>query len=123
MYGPSDGADESQSCIVSGRLENKGPFGDDSVATSNRAELRAAIAALRLYNWRSAGFGSLVIATDSAYVVDGATDWVRDWVHNGWKKRSGGKVKNRDLWDLLLGEVERCKDCGLGVELGRSQGS
>jgi ribonuclease HI len=29
------------------RLENEGPFGDPSPQTSNRAELRAVIAALR----------------------------------------------------------------------------
>ncbi|KAI8716704.1 RNase H type-1 domain-containing protein [Fusarium sp. LHS14.1] len=35
-------------CVASGRLEDKGPFGDDITATSNRAELRAAIAVLCL---------------------------------------------------------------------------
>ncbi len=107
----------SSLCVASGRLENKGPFGDDSVATSNRAELRAAIAVLRLCDWRGEGFDSVVIATDSSYVVDGATGWVKGWVRNGWKTRTGSDVKNRDLWDLLLGEVERWKDHGLHVEL------
>lgn len=119
VCGPSDRGHGSSSCVVSGRLENKGPFGDDSVATSNRAELRAAIAVLRLCDWRGEGFDSVVIATDSSYVVDGATGWVKGWVRNGWKTRTGGDVKNRDLWDLLLGEVERWKDHGLHVELWR----
>jgi ribonuclease HI len=103
--------------VVSGRLENEGPFGNESVATSNRAELRAAIAALRLQDWRNKGFDSLVLATDSSYVVDGATGWVKGWTRNGWKTRNGGDVKNRDLWDLLLGEVERWEHLGLRVEL------
>ncbi|KAI0127211.1 hypothetical protein BJ170DRAFT_624587 [Xylariales sp. AK1849] len=105
--------------IISGRLENKGPSGDESVATSNRAELRASIAALRLGDWRKEGFDRIVIATDSSYVVDGATAWVKGWVHNGWKTRTGGDVKNKDLWDLLLGEVERWDDQGLRVDLWR----
>ncbi|KAI0802197.1 hypothetical protein GGR55DRAFT_701145 [Xylaria sp. FL0064] len=92
--------------ILSGRLELKGPFGDESVATSNRAELRAAIAILRCNDWRGDGFTSVVIATDSSYLVDGATEWVKSWVRNGWKTRSGGPVQNQDLWELLLGEVE-----------------
>ena len=111
VYGPPDLAP------VSGRLEDKGPFGDDSVATSNRAELRAAIAALRLGDWRGDGFDRVVIATDSSYVVDGATGWVRGWVRKGWKTRTGGDVKNKDLWELLLGEIERWDGHGLRVEL------
>jgi ribonuclease HI len=106
--------------IVSGRLENKGPFGgEDDTATSNRAELRAAIAALRLCDWRDEDFHGIVIATDSAYVVEGATGWVKDWLRNGWKTRTGEDVKNQDLWNLLLGEVERWKDQGLLVEFWR----
>lgn len=108
--------DNSRPCIISGRLELKGPFGDESVATSNRAELRAAIAVLRRNDWRVDGFTSLVIATDSSYLVDGATEWVRSWVRNGWNTRTGGPVKNKDLWELLLGEVEKCKETGLEVE-------
>ncbi|KAI1212739.1 uncharacterized protein F4807DRAFT_348150 [Annulohypoxylon truncatum] len=109
--------DNIHPCIVSGRLELKGPFGDESVATSNRAELRAAIAVLRRNDWRADGFTSVVIATDSSYLVDGATEWVRNWVRNGWKTRAGGSVKNQDLWELFLGEVEKCRETGLEVEL------
>ncbi|KAK6223968.1 hypothetical protein LQW54_000114 [Pestalotiopsis sp. IQ-011] len=113
VYGPVEG------CIVSKRLGNRGPFGDEYEATSNRAELRAAIAALRLTNWRDEGFDSLVIATDSTYVVDGATGWTKGWVRNGWKTRTGDGVKNKDLWELLLGEVERWNAQRLKVEFLR----
>ncbi|KAK4104137.1 hypothetical protein N658DRAFT_244234 [Parathielavia hyrcaniae] len=40
-HGPS-----GNKLVAAGRLEKKGPFGDDSIQTSNRAELRAIIAAL-----------------------------------------------------------------------------
>jgi ribonuclease HI len=109
VHGPGD--------VTLGRLENKGPFGDDSVATSNRAELRAAIAALRLCDWQTEGLNSLVIATDSTYVVDGATGWARGWVRNGWKTRTGDHVKNKDMWELLLGETERWWVRGFRVAL------
>ncbi|KAI0418928.1 hypothetical protein F5X98DRAFT_96240 [Xylaria grammica] len=109
--------DNIRPCMVSGLLELKGPFGDESVATSNRAELRAAIAVLRRNDWRADGFTSIIIATDSSYLVDGATAWVRSWVRNGWKTRTGDPVKNQDLWELFLGEVEKCKETGLEVEL------
>ncbi|KAK9774581.1 putative MYND-type zinc finger protein samB [Seiridium cardinale] len=117
VYGLPNLDEEGSSGTLSRRLESKGPFGGKRLATSNRAELRAAIAALRLCDWRSDGFNSVVIATDSSYVVDGATSWSRGWVRKGWKTSKGDNVKNKDLWELLLGEVEKWKDRGLGVEL------
>lgn len=55
--------------IVADRLESKGPFSHTYIQTSNRAKLRAVIAALRIRDWRNDGFTSLVIATDSTYVT------------------------------------------------------
>ncbi|KAL6924026.1 hypothetical protein FSST1_001300 [Fusarium sambucinum] len=103
------------SSFISGRLEEIGPFGNREKATSNRAELRAVIAALRMSDWKSEGFTSLVVATDSTYVLNGATKWAKAWIHNGWRLRDGKNVKNKDLWQLLLGEVERWH--GDGVEI------
>ncbi|RMI96854.1 hypothetical protein CDV36_016294 [Fusarium kuroshium] len=112
---------DDKSCIVSGRLEDKGPFGNDSVAISDRAELRAAIVALCLCDWRDQGYDSIVIATDSTYVVDGATGWAKGWVRKGWKTRTGGNVKNKDLWDLLLGGVERWDHQGMPARNGAAK--
>ncbi|ETS75279.1 hypothetical protein PFICI_12223 [Pestalotiopsis fici W106-1] len=104
---------------LKGRLESRGPFGEEYEATSNRAELRAAIAALRRKDWRDEGFECLVVATDSSYVVNGATAWARSWLRNGWTTSEGHAVKNKDLWELLLGEVERWDEQGLKIELWR----
>lgn len=102
--------------VVSGRLEDRGPFGGpDVVPTSNRAELRASIAALRLCGWRAEGFSRLVIATDSAYVADGATTWSQSWTCNGWITSGGAPVQNRDLWELLLDEIALWSRLGLLV--------
>lgn len=104
------------------RLENHGPFGGPAEPqTSNHAELRAVIAVLRFRNWSSwgEGFKSIVVATDSEYVANGATIWAKGWVKKGWKTSAGGAVKNKDLWELLLGEVERWHDEGLRVMFWR----
>ncbi|QPC73243.1 hypothetical protein HYE68_003995 [Fusarium pseudograminearum] len=116
-WGVSFGTDDPQlRCpVVSGRLEGMGPFGDRERATSNRAELRAVIAALRLSDWKKEGFTTVVIATDSTYVMTGATTWAKAWVTKGWKLRDGNPVKNKDLWQLLLGEVERWDDEGVDI--------
>ncbi|KAF7131323.1 hypothetical protein CNMCM5793_004437 [Aspergillus hiratsukae] len=83
-----------------------GPTGDHRPQTSNRAELRAVIAALQFRSWPSEGWKNFVIATDSTYVVEGATSWIKGWVQNGWRTRNGEPVKNEDLWKCLLGWCE-----------------
>ena len=108
-----------QPLIASGRLEKKGPFGEESIQTSNRAELRAVIAALRFRHWPGEGFHAVVIATDSEYVVEGSTKWAKAWAQNSWRTVGGADVKNRDLWEVLLGEVERYKEEGMVVEFWR----
>ncbi|KAK8071167.1 hypothetical protein PG997_011370 [Apiospora hydei] len=105
--------------IAEGRLESKGPFGDDAIQTSNRAELRAVIAALRFRHWAGENFHTAVIATDSEYVVEGSTVWAKTWVRNGWKTSGRAPVKNSDLWEMLLGEVERWKDAGMDIQFWR----
>lgn len=114
VHGP--GLTDQSTLIVSGRLESKGPFGDPSVQTSNRAELRAVIAAIRFRDWVSDGFNTMVIATDSEHVVLGSTQWARLWVRNGWRTAGNEKVKNKDLWEMLLGEVERRHEEGLSIQ-------
>ena len=62
----------------------------------------------------------MVIATDSEYAVEGSTKWVKEWIKDGWVRREPhgvrSEVKNRDLWEALLGEIERCDDQGENVE-------
>ncbi|KAI1656441.1 ribonuclease H-like protein [Daldinia decipiens] len=105
--------------IAYGRLERKGPFGDESIQSSNRAELRAVIAALRLRYWPGEGFTTMVIATDSEYVVEGSTKWARAWSRNDWKTDTGADVKNKDMWEMLLGEFERWEEEGLSIKFWR----
>lgn len=86
------------------------------VQTVHRAELRAVLVALRFRNWKGEGFRTVVIATSSEYVVEGATTWVKDWVKRDWKNSSKVAIKNKDLWELLLGECERYEDEGMAIQ-------
>ncbi|RCI16870.1 hypothetical protein L249_2049, partial [Ophiocordyceps polyrhachis-furcata BCC 54312] len=105
---------------VARRLETKGPFNDASSQITNRAQLRAAIAALRFRPWHLEGFTSLVIVTTSLYFYRGATERLPEWVEAGWRRRSdGSKVAHEDLWSVLLGEVERYNHRGLSVHFWR----
>ncbi|GKZ91102.1 hypothetical protein CBS63078_2454 [Aspergillus niger] len=92
---------------VAGRLEMTGPTKVYHRQTSTRAELRAVIAALKYLSHDGNTFDSLVVATDSSYVVNGATLWIRKWLSKGWRSAIGKPIKNKDLWEALLKEV-RC---------------
>ncbi|KAK0670169.1 ribonuclease H1 [Cercophora samala] len=104
---------------AAGRLENKGPFGDDGPQTHHRAELRAALAALRLEHWPEEKFHTLVIATDSEYVVEGSTTFVKRRIEKDWKRRKGASVANRDLWEALFGEIEKFAEEKMAVKFWR----
>ena len=41
------------------------------------------------------------IYTDSTYVKDGITTWIKKWEKNGWKTASKKPVKNVELWKKL----------------------
>lgn len=81
--------------------------GDDSVTevggrevhtTNNRMELLAAIDALE----NSHKSEPVVLYTDSAYVLNGITRWVKGWQANKWKTSTKADVVNRDLWERLI---------------------
>ena len=42
-----------------------------------------------------------MIYTDSTYVKDGITTWIKRWEKNGWKTASKKPVKNKELWKKL----------------------
>jgi ribonuclease HI len=100
---------------VTFRLENEGPTGQTETHTSNRAELRAVIAALEFREWPVEGWMSLVIATDSEYVAFGATKWMGSWKRTNWRKSNGGLVKHRDLWKLLMKNITALNKRGVEV--------
>lgn len=95
------------------RLEDYGPTGERKTATNIRAELRAAIAALQLCDWPKTRIKKIIIATDSEYVVKGATIWCRNWIRNGLRKDKGGEVLNPDLWTVLLQLIANYQNRGM----------
>ena len=68
--------------------------GAENSTTNNRMELRAAIEGLRALSRTT----QVSITTDSQYVRQGVTEWMKRWKSNGWKTTSRGSVKNKDLW-------------------------
>ena len=60
-------------------------------------ELMAPIMALKKIKNKS----EIVIYTDSRYVKDGITEWIKKWKLNNWKSSNKKPVKNKDLWVKL----------------------
>ncbi|MBV9419607.1 MAG: ribonuclease HI [Alphaproteobacteria bacterium] len=77
--------------------------GGEKVTTNNRMEMMAVIQGLAALKAPSA----VTLYTDSKYVMDGATKWIKAWKKNGWKTADKKPVKNDDLWRLLEVEAER----------------
>ncbi|GLB36882.1 putative RNase H [Lyophyllum shimeji] len=89
---------------------------DSADATNNRAELIAVIMALRARIWWGEGFHTIVVATDSEYVVKGCTERCRNWEARGWKTSNRQPVKNRDLWEELIWGIEFIRHHGCEFE-------
>jgi ribonuclease HI len=77
--------------------------GGERLTTNNRMELMAAIRALEALTKPS----TVVVHTDSRYVMDGITQWLPRWKKNGWKTSDKKPVKNEDLWRALESECAR----------------
>ena len=71
--------------------------GSEQNTTNNRMELTAVIKALELFEKSI----EIEIYTDSKYVMQGITEWIKNWKNNQWKTSQKKDVKNKDLWVLL----------------------
>ncbi len=71
--------------------------GGEPATTNNRMELMAAIKALETVPPGT----TVTLYTDSQYVKNGVTDWIKGWKRNGWKTAARKPVKNKDLWEPL----------------------
>ncbi|MBI1317942.1 MAG: ribonuclease HI [Candidatus Hydrogenedens sp.] len=70
--------------------------GGEQQSTNNRMELTAAIEGLKALKRRC----RVQLYTDSQYMRQGITSWIKKWRKNGWKTASG-PVKNKELWVAL----------------------
>jgi ribonuclease HI len=77
--------------------------GGEPRTTNNRMELLAAINALEALKESCA----VMLYTDSQYLRNGITQWLPNWVRNGWKTANKQPVKNQELWQRLHQATQR----------------
>ena len=86
--------------------KNVSKYGYVENATNNQMELTAAIKSLEyLYNTKD----KLKIYTDSLYLKNGMTIWIKNWNKNNWKTANNKNVLNKDLW-LKLYDLSKNKE-------------
>lgn len=84
-------------CILRYNTTKKELFGSEGHTTNNRMELTAAVKGLEALHEPC----DVEIITDSEYLKNGITTWIKAWRRNGWITSTKKPVVNRDLWEVL----------------------
>jgi len=78
--------------------------GGEAQTTNNRMELMAVISALEALKEPC----DITLTSDSKYVIDSIEKrWVYGWKQKGWIKSDKTPALNPDLWERLLGLIEK----------------
>ena len=83
--------------LQAGGGHEKELWGGERTTTNNRMELMAAIQALEALKRPC----KVELHTDSKYVMQGITEWMRGWKARGWVTADKKPVKNAELWQRL----------------------
>ncbi|XP_055374371.1 ribonuclease H1 [Condylostylus longicornis] len=75
--------------------------------TNNVGEIQASIYAVKLA--LDLGIEKLCISTDSQFLINSITQWVKGWKKNGWRKKDGTMVKNSEDFKELNALLEKNK--------------
>ncbi|KAK4309389.1 hypothetical protein Pmani_018966 [Petrolisthes manimaculis] len=78
-------------------------------ATNNTAEIQAATYALELA--KASGFSKVAVHTDSQFMINCMTSWLKNWKKKNWVKSDGEPVKNKE--DLMT--LDKASD-GMAVK-------
>lgn len=71
--------------------------------TNNQMALRSVIDTFEALS-RKGNALSVQFTTDSRYIVDGMTSWVRGWMARGWRRKVGA-VENVELWQSAVDAI------------------
>jgi ribonuclease HI len=94
---PNPGAGAWAALLRFGSVE-KEISGFEPQTTNNRMELTAAIRALQSLKRAC----RVELYTDSQYLRQGITSWVKNWQQRNWRTGANKPVLNQDLWQELL---------------------
>ena len=81
--------------------------GGQDNTTNNVMEMTAVVQALKQCLARD--ILEIRLFTDSTYVKNGITSWIKNWKRNGWRTSTGAPVKNKELWIQIDTLAEKMK--------------
>jgi ribonuclease HI len=82
-------------------------YGSEKDTTNNIQEMKAIIVALETIKTFDK---PIIIYSDSAYVINGITNWINGWKSKNWRKSDGKPVLNSDLWKIMDKLVQKQSD-------------
>lgn len=87
--------------------------GKDSHTTNNKMELQAVIEGMKV-SLKSdvSDFKKVHVFSDSKYVLQGITEWIKNWKKNNWRTAAKKEVMNQELWQELDKLVETVSHSG-----------
>ena len=83
--------------IITKNNTEKELFGYENFTTNNKMELTAAIKGLEYFKNPE----KITLFTDSIYLKQGITIWIKAWKKNNWKNKQNKVIKNLVLWKRL----------------------
>lgn len=92
-------------------------YGGEANTTNNKMELTGAIEGLKAIKNKNIPTDVFV---DSAYVLNGITNWIYGWMKRGWKNSKKEPVANKELWMELLEEKDKFADITFNKVKGHS---
>ncbi|XP_055836426.1 uncharacterized protein LOC129921575 [Episyrphus balteatus] len=72
--------------------------------TNNAGEIQAAIYAIRIA--KDFGIKKLCLSTDSQFLINAVTAWMKNWKRNGWRLKGGDPVKNKEDFVIIDGLLD-----------------
>ena len=96
--------------------------GGQDQTTNNVMEMTAVVKALQQCLARD--ILEIRLFTDSNYVKNGITLWIKNWKRNGWRTATGAPVKNKKLWieiDSLSQQMKSVEWCWVKAHNGNPQ--
>lgn len=82
--------------------------GGRAATTNNQMELQGLIEGLHYL--KDVSFDQIIYYTDSSYVLNGATKWLKGWAFRGWKNAEGKDVANKEFWQSLQRQLADISD-------------
>ena len=86
------------------KVSEKELYGGTKGTTNNIMELTACIQALRALKRHDI---PVEVMVDSAYVLNGITNWIYNWMKKGWVTSKKEPVENKELWQRLYEEKQK----------------